>query len=187
MLSALTTDIRNRTLDERQRDAILIVGLSIETPDSNGTIYKQLNIYPDDTNVLGVLFGDEAEEIAEYATGGYADNEDIAVLKVDFAYTRKEMSEESIDLRDAIQSVASADSAEQAKEWIAKAQNTSAKNYYFMPYVEEDPYQRLYIYRMSTVEKYADSYGYEVPEDKAKLYEESMIPNECVLDYVGAN
>ena len=187
LLSALTTDIRNRTLDERQRDAILIVGLSIETPDSNGTIYKQLNIYPDDTNVLGVLFGDEAEEIAEYATGGYADNEDIAVLKVDYAYTRKEMSEESIDLRDAIQSVASADSAEQAKEWIAKAQNTSAKDYYFMPYVEEDPYQRLYIYRMSTVEKYADSYGYEVPEDKAKLYEESMIPNECVLDYVGAN
>ena len=64
-------------------------------------------------------------------------------------------------------------------------QNTSAKNYYFMPYVEEEPYQRLYIYRMSTVEKYAGSYGYEVPEDKAKLYEESMIPNEIVLDYVG--
>ena len=40
---------------------------------------------------------------------------------------------------------------------------------------------------MSTVEKYAGSYGYEVPEEKTKLYEESMIPNEMVLDYVGAN
>ena len=97
------------------------------------------------------------------------------------------MSEESVNLRDAIQSVTLAASAEQAREWIAKSQNTSAKNYYFMPYVEEDPYQRLYIYRMSTVEKYAGSYGYEVPEDKTKLYEESMIPNEMVLDYVGEN
>jgi len=187
LLSALSWDILNRTLDERQKDAILSVGLTVETSDSSGTLYKQLEIYPGDMNVLKVLFGSKAEEIVQYAMGGYADSEDIAVLKVDFAYTRKEMSEESVNLRDAIQSVTLAASAEQAREWIAKSQNTSAKNYYFMPYVEEDPYQRLYIYRMSTVEKYAGSYGYEVPEDKTKLYEESMIPNECVLDYVGAN
>ena len=95
------------------------------------------------------------------------------------------MSEQSVSLRDAIQSVTLAASAEQAKEWIAHSQNTSAKNYYYEPYIEEDPYQRLYIYRMSTVQKYSGSYGYEVPEDKTKLYEESMIPNENVLDYVG--
>ena len=187
LLSALSWDILNRTLDERQKDAILSVGLTVETSDSSGTLYKQLEIYPGDMNVLKVLFGSKAEEIVQYAMGGYADSEDIAVLKVDFAYTRKEMSEESVNLRDAIQSVTLAASAEQAREWIAKSQNTSAKNYYFMPYVEEDPYQRLYIYRMSTVEKYASSYGYEVPEDKTKLYEESMIPNESVLDCVGAN
>ena len=185
LLSALSWDILNRTLDERQKDAILSVGLTVETSDSSGTLYKQLEIYPGDMNVLKVLFGSDAEEMVQYMTGGYADSEDIAVLKVDFAYTRKEMSEESVNLRDAIQSVTLAASAEQAKEWISHSQNTSAKNYYFMPYVEEDPYQRLYIYRMSTVEKYAGSYGYEVPEDKAKLYEESMIPNEIVLDYVG--
>ena len=187
LLSALSWDILNRTLDERQKDAILSVGLTVETSDSSGTLYKQLEIYPGDMNVLKVLFGSKAEEIVQYAMGGYADSEDIAVLKVDFAYTRKEMSEESVNLRDAIQSVTLAASAEQAKEWISHSQNTSAKNYYFMPYVEEDPYQRLYIYRMSTVEKYAGSYGYAVPEDKTKLYEESMIPNESVLDYVGAN
>lgn len=187
LFSALSWDILNRTLDERQKDAILNVGLTVETSDSSGTLYKQLKIYPGDMNVLKALFGSRAEEIVQYATGGYADSEDIAVLKVDFAYTRKEMSEESVDLRDAIQSVTLAASAEQAKTWIAHSQNTSAKNYYYKPYIEEDPYQRLYIYRMSTVEKYADSYGYEVPEDKTKLYEESMIPNEWVLDYVGAN
>ena len=53
--------------------------------------------------------------------------------------------------------------------------------------IEEYMYHRLYVYRMSTVEKYSGSYGYEVPEDKTRLYEEAMIPNECVLDYVGAN
>ena len=187
LLSALKWDILNRTLEERQRDALLSIGFSIEIPGSRETHYKQLKIYPGDLNVLNVLFGTDAEEMVQYMTGGYADSEDIVVLKVDFAYTRKEMSEESVNLRDAIQSVTLAASAEQAREWIAKSQNTSAKNYYFMPYVEEDPYQRLYIYRMSTVEKYADSYGYEVPEEKTKLYEESMIPNEMVLDYVGAN
>ena len=120
-------------------------------------------------------------------TGGYADNEDIVVLKVDYAYTRKEMGEQSVSLREAVKSVTLAASAEQAKAWIAHSQNTSAKNYYYKPYIEEAPYQRLYIYRMSDVQKYSGSYGYEVPEDKTKLYEESMIPNEGVLDYVGEN
>ena len=188
LLSALAKDILNRTLDERQKDAILNVGLTIETPGSRDTRYKQLSIYPGDTNVLNILFGSKAEEVTQYMTDGYADSEDILVLKIDFAYTRKEMSKQkSLSLRDAIESVTLAASAEQAKEWIAHAWNTSAKNYYYKPYVEEDPYQRLYIYRMSTVEKYSGSYGYEVPEDKTKLYEESMIPVEMVLDYVGAN
>jgi len=187
LLSALSKDILDRTLDERQKDALMIVGLTIEIPGSRETHYKQLEIYPGDTNALAVLFGSDAEEMVRYMTGGYADSEDVVVLKVDYAYTRKEMGEQSINLRDAIKSVTLAASAEQAKEWIAHSQNTSAKNYYYERYIEEDPYQRLYIYRMSTVEKYSGSYGYEVPEDKTKLYEESMIPNECVLDYVGAN
>lgn len=187
LLSALKWDILNRTLDERQKDAILSVDLSIEIPGSRGTPYKQLDIYPGDMNVLRVLFGSKAEEMVQYITGGYADSEDIVVLKVDFAYTRKEMSEQDVNLRDAIKSVTLAASAEQAKEWIGHSQNTSAKNYYYEPYIEEDPYQRLYVYRMSTVQKYSGSYGYEVPEDKTKLYEESMIPNEDVLDYVGVN
>lgn len=187
LLGALAKDILNRTLDERQKDAILSVGLTVETSDSSGTLYKQLEIYPGDMNVLKVLFGSDAEEMVQYMTGGYADNEDIVVLKVDYAYTRKELGENGVNLRDAIEKVTLAETAEQAKEWISHSQNTSAKNYYFMPYVEEDPNQRLYIYRMSTVEKYADSYGYEVPEDKMKLYEESMIPNEMVMDYIGSN
>ena len=187
LLNALKWDILNRTLEERQQDAFMSVGLSIEIPGSRETRYKQLDIYPGDLNVLKALFGSDAQEMVQYMTGGYADSEDVVVLKVDFAYTRKELSEQSVNLRDAIKSVTLAESAQQAKEWIANAQDTSAKNYYYKPYIEEDPYQRLYIYRMSTVEKYAGSYGYEVPEDKTKLYEESMIPNESVLDYVSAN
>ena len=187
LLSALAKDILNRTLEERQKDALMSIGLTVEIPGSRETRYKQLDIYPGDTNVLQVLFGSVAQEMVQYMTGGYADSEDIAVLKVDYAYTRKEMGEQSVSLRDAIQSVTLAASAQQAKEWIAHSQNTSAKSYYYKPYIEEDPYQRLYVYRMSTVEKYSGSYGYEVPEDKTKLYEESMIPNENVLDYVGVH
>ena len=187
LLGALAEDILDRTLEERQQDAFLSISLYIEVPGSRETLYKQLDIHPGDLNVLKVLFGSDAQDVVQYMTGGYADSEDIVVLKIDFAYTRKEMSEQSVSLRDAIQSVTLAASAEQAKDWIAHSQNVSAKNYYYKPYIEEDPYQRLYVYRMSTVEKYAGSYGYEVPEDKTRLYEESNIPNESVLDYVGAS
>ncbi len=187
LLSVLKWDILDRTLEERQQDALLNISLNIEIPGSSETRYKQLSIYPGDMNVLKLLFGSDAQEMVQYVTGGYAESEDVVVLKVDYAYTRKEMSEQSVSPRDAVQSVTLAASAQQAKAWIAHSQNTSAKNYYYEPYIEEDPYQRLYVYRMSTVEKYSGSYGYEVPEDKTKLYEESMIPNESVLDYVGAN
>ena len=187
LLNALKWDILDRTLEERQQDALLNISLNIGIPGSNGTLYKQLDIYPGDMNVLKALFGSDAQEMVQYMAGGYADSEDIAVLKVDYAYTRKEMSEKSVSPREAIKSITLAASAEQAKEWIAYSQNTAAKNYYYEPYIEEDPYQRLYVYRMSTVQKYSGSYGYEVPEDKTKLYEESMIPNENVLDYVGVN
>ena len=71
-------------------------------------------------------------------------------------------------------------------QWIQQAQDTSADNYYFKPYLEDEPYKRLYVYQLSMVEKYS-SYGYEIPEDRTKFYSEGQIPAMIMLDYVGEN
>ena len=95
------------------------------------------------------------------------------------------MAEANVRLQDAVESVTLASAPEEATAWIRQSQNTSARNYYFNPYIEDSPYQRLYIYQMSEVVKYSDMYGYEVPEDKTEFYLESMIPTWEVMDYVG--
>ena len=185
LVSALKTDILNRTFEEKQADAILTVDFSIKAPESSGTLYKSMDIYPGDTNALKAIFGDQAEAIAAYASGGYARSEDVVVLKVDYAQTRSEMSESGTNLRDAVQSITPASSPEEAMRWIAQAQHTSADNYYFKPYLEDEPYKRLYIYQLSMVEKYAGMYGYEVPQDRAEFYNETQNPTLAILDYVG--
>ena len=40
---------------------------------------------------------------------------------------------------------------------------------------------------MSEVQKYADVYQYEVPEDRTQLYREPMITEILRLDYMGEN
>ena len=185
LLSALKADILGRTLEERQRGEILSVGLSIKVPGSGKTTYKNMNIHPGDTNTLRVIFGDQAEAAAAYTTGGYAGNEEFVVLKVNYALTRSQMAEANVRLQDAVESITPASTPEEATAWIRQSQNTSAQNYYFNPYIEDSPYQRLYIYQMSEVEKYSDMFGYEVPEDRTEFYLESMIPTWEVMDYVG--
>ena len=186
LISALKLDILNRTFEEKQEDSIFSIHFSFRVPDSSGTIYKSMDIYPGDTNFLKAVFGDKAEAITEYSAGGYADSEDIVVLKVDYAQTRSEMSSSESSLRDAVESITLASSPEEAMQWIQQAQDTSADDYYFKPYLEDEPYKRLYVYQLSMVEKYS-SYGYEIPEDRTKFYSEGQIPAMIMLDYVGEN
>ena len=187
LLLALKEDILNRTFEEKQEDAIMSFDLSIKISDSGSRTYKSVNVFPGDENVLKAVFGEQAQDVVAYVNGGFADSEDIAVLKVDYVQTRNEMSRSGTNLQDAVDSVALASSPEEAMRWIACAQNTSADNYYYMPYIEDDPYQRLYIYRMSELEKHASVYEFDVPEDKTKLYEVSSAPTMMTLEYVGEN
>jgi len=186
LLQALKADILSRTFEEKQEDAILSLDLNIQLPNDAGTSYKSAEVFPGDEHVLRAVFGEQAEEVVSYVTGGFADSEDIAVLKVDYKQTRGEMGGTTrTRLVEAVESVTLASSPEEAAQWIRDSQRTSALNYYFMPDLEDEPYSRLYIYRMSNVEKYAGVYGYEVPEDRTKLYGEGQIPDMMTLDYVG--
>ena len=184
LLEALRQDILNRTLEDKQEMPLLEVDLRIDLPDANDS-FKQVSIYPGDEHFLNALFGEQAEEVVRYASGGFADSEDIVVLKVDYAQTYAEIRQSAADLREIVASVTPAHTPEEARQWMAKAQETSADQRYYMPYREDKPLSRLVVYQMSMVEKYAHFYGYKVPQDKAALYANPEISPMMMLDYVG--
>lgn len=187
MLGALKQDILKRTFEEKQEDAVLCLDLTIQLPDTRSTLYRSVSIYPGDTNFLKAAFGERAQEITDYVTGGYADSGDVVILKADYVQSLREIRDSDIAYEDAEKTVAVASSPEQAKQWLQKSQSLSARDYYYMPYLEELPYSRLYIYLMSEVEKYSDMCQYEVPQDRAKLCGDARIPTVTVLDYAGGN
>ncbi|MGN0773722.1 MAG: hypothetical protein ACI4MP_08015 [Candidatus Ventricola sp.] len=184
LLEALRQDILNRSLEDIQERPLLNVNLYIEPQDSSAC-YEQMYIYPGDTHFLSALFGEQTEEVVRYASGGYVDSEDIAVLKVDYTQSYAEIRQLGTDLRDIVKSVTLAGTPQEARQWMAKAQETSADQRYYMPYREDQLLKRLHIYQMSTVERYAHFYGYKVPEDKTELYANPEIPVMMTLDYVG--
>lgn len=186
LLDAMKADILNRTFEEKQQTALLSLEFNIDLPDG-GMQYLEMKVYPGDTNVLRAIYGEKMEEVVRYASGGYADSEDIAVLKVNYTETVGDMRRSYADLREKVESVALAGSPEEARAWILESQGSTANRYYYMPCRDDEMLSRLHIYRLSTVEKYANAYGYKVPEDKTKLYDEPMIPTIMTLDYVGEN
>lgn len=184
LMEALRQDILNRTLEDKQEMPLLEVDLQINLPDSNVS-FEQVSIYPGDEHFLNALFGEQAEEVVRYASGGFAENDDIVVLKVDYTQTYAEIRQLGTDLREIVASVTLAGTPEEARQWMAKAQETSADQRYYMPYREDKPLSRLVVYQMSMVEKYAHFYGYKVSQDKAALYANPEIPAMMMLDYVG--
>lgn len=184
LLEALRQDILNRTLEDKQEMPLMEVELRMDLPDSNVS-YEQVSIYPGDEHFLRAFFGEQAEEVVRYASGGFADSEDIVVLKVDYTQTYAEIRQSATELHDIVASVTPAGTPEEASQWMAKAQETSADQRYYMPYREDKPLSRLVIYQLSMVEKYAHFYGYKVPQDKAALYANPEIPPMMMLDYVG--
>ena len=184
LLEALKQDILNRTLGEKQQMPLLDVSLYIKMPDSDG-YFEQMSIYPGDEHFLNALFGDQADEVVRYATGGFADSEDIAVLKVDYTQSYAEIRQSATNLQEIVASVTLARTPEEVRQWMAKAQETSADQRYYMPYLEDKPLKRLVVYQLSMVEKYAHFYGYKAPQDRAQLYANPEIPMMMTLDYIG--
>ncbi len=184
LLEALRQDILNRTLEDKQEMPLMEVELRMDLPDSNVS-YEQVSIYPGDEHFLRAFFGEQTEDMVRYASGGFADSEDIVVLKVDYTQSYAEIRQSAVDLREIVASVTPAGTPEEARQWMAKAQETSADQRYYMPYREDKPLSRLVIYQLSMVEKYAHFYGYKVPQDKAELYANPEIPPMMMLDYVG--
>lgn len=185
LFDAMKQDIASRTFEEKQEDPIVNVSFAIQSQNDDFH-YETLNVYPGDAHTLRAIFGEQADEVTAYVRGGFAQSEDIAVLKVNYAKTVGESLRTDLPgLRESVTSVAVAQTPEEAARWIAQAQETHAGEYYYMPCRDEEPITRLYVYRLSDVEKNAGLYGYKVPENKEELYTNEDIPTMMVLNYVG--
>ena len=181
-LNALKADVLTRTFAEKQQDKLITLQICAEDPETGNDLYRSFDIYPGDEQFLRAVFGDQMEAVVAYATSGYAASEDIAVLKVTYSHTLAEMNEMKAEEGENVISVELAASPEEAMAWVQSAQNISADQYYFMPDSEATCRSKLYIYRLSEVERYQASYGYTIPEDPVAFYDQ--IPVTETLDVV---
>ena len=182
-LSALKEDVLTRTFAEKQQDEIMDLQINAIDPRTGNTAYQSFEVYPGDEHFLKAVFGDQAEAVVAYATGGYAASEDIAALKVTYSVNLAELGGADVDEREVVKSVKLASSPEEAVEWARSAQNTSADRYYFMPDSEQTSFSKLYIYRLSEVERYQAPYGYTMPDDPVQFYYQKEIPTTTVMDF----
>ena len=184
-LAAFKKDILERTLDEKQQDPLFSLQFNIEDPVTGRNSYKTMNVHPGDTNFLKTVYGDQAEELVAYATGGYAASEDIAALKVTFSESREFLSAADVPDKEYLKSVTLASTPEEAVEWARSAQASSADRYYFMPDYEDESFSRLYLYSLSEVEKYQSLYNYTLPDDPVQFYHEEQIPVITIMEFIG--
>jgi len=155
-----------------------------EDPQTGHGNYRSVNIYPTDINVLTAAFGEKAQQMIDYATGGFAANENIVALKVTYALNREDARQSGIPDEEMVQSVAVSTGPDQVAEWLDKCQNTSAYRYYFMPDFENKSYSLLYLYDLEAVERYQTTYGNEIPQDKSQFYK-MHIPTITSMSFIG--
>lgn len=184
-MKALREDIQNRTLADKKMDPIFSLSISTRDEKTGSSDYTSVDIYPCDTNFLKLLLGDKCQDVIDYATGGYAADEDVVALQVTYNLSRKEMADNGIDMKNEVKAIKLASSPEEAVEWVRCTQSSHVGSYYFMPDYEDKSFSRLYLYRKSELEMSKTYNSFEIPEDLTQLYTMENIPVGIVRDFVG--
>ena len=184
-MKALREDIQNRTLADKKMDPIFSLSISTWDEKTGTSDYTSVDIYPCDTNFLKLLLGDKCQDVIDYATGGYAADEDVVALQVTYNLSRKEMADNGIDMKNEVKAIKLASSPEEAVEWVRCTQSSYVRSYYFMPDYEDKSFSRLYLYRKSELEMSKTYNSFEIPEDLTQLYTMENIPVGIVRDFVG--
>ena len=184
-MKALREDIQNRTLADKKMDPIFSLSISTRDEKTGTSDYTSVDIYPCDTNFLKLLLGDKCQDVIDYATGGYAADEDMVALQVTYNLSRKEMADDGIDMKNEVKAIKLASSPEEAVEWVRCTQSSHVGSYYFMPDYEDKSFSRLYLYRKSELEMSKTYNSFEIPEDLTQLYTMENIPVGIVRDFVG--
>ncbi|MBQ3157408.1 MAG: hypothetical protein IJB81_10905 [Clostridia bacterium] len=184
-MKALHEDIQNRTFADKKMDPIFSLSISTWDEETGTSDYTSVDIFPSDINFLELLLGDKCQDVIDYATGGYAADEDVVALQVTYNFSRKEMADNGLEMKNEVKSIKLASSPEEAVEWVRCTQSRHAGSYYFMPDYEDKSFSRLYLYRKSELEMSKTYNSYEIPEDLTQLYTMENIPVGIVRDFVG--
>ena len=180
-IKALKEDIFSRTFEEKLEVEIFNLQINARNAENGAYIYHTMPVYPGDEHLLKAIFGDQAEKSIAYATGGYAASDDVVALKVTFSMNRAEMAAANIRERDVVRSVTQASGPAEAEKWVRNTRRNYADYYYYMPDEQETSFSRLYLYRLSDLERYQ----LEIPDDYTSFYENNEIPVTAVKQFIG--
>ena len=76
---AMIADIENRTLEAVQSSPIIAIDCKAYGPDASFSF----NVYPSDTHVLNVLFGDNATAVTQWLSGGFLNDPTYHLVIID--------------------------------------------------------------------------------------------------------
>ncbi len=175
-IDAFREDLRQRTLEDRQQDAIFTLGVHFEGAG------RYLLVYPSDQHLLRAIFGDKTDDIVAYLTGGYAAEENLLVLKATYSMSRQALQDTFVDSRELIDTVQVAASPEEAAAWVREGYSSTLNGRYYMPSLEDERFSRLMIYNLTEVAEWAPMAGYEIPEEYSEFPANHMLPVYFILD-----
>lgn len=181
LMTALQQDISTRTLAEMQQDSIYSLSVYARDPATGNFHYNTLPIYPGDVEFLRTAFAEQAEDIIDYVTGGFAADEDVVALKVTHAETRGMMDSMGVAYVDLVDTVTVASGPEEAAAWAKATQNISAHRYYYMPDYEDESSSQLILYSRQRITEQ----GHAIPEDLTMLYRQPDVPNLTRKNFIG--
>ena len=136
--------------------------------------------------MLRALFGDKADAVVDYLTGGYAAEENFVVLQLTHSESRRTIQESGEDSFLYLENVKAAATPEEAVEWVRGAQHNGQHRRYFMPDYEDMSYSILNIYDLDRLQIYqASGDTFEVPEDVSQMPYDRTIPVSLTLYCIG--
>lgn len=189
IVAAYRDDVLGRTFGEKKKRELFTLDISWRVDESGepGTDgYVNAPVFEGDENVLRALFGDKAEEVVDYLTGGYAADENIVVLQLTYSENRRAIQDSGTDSFDFLKEVKAAATPEEAVEWIRGAQHNEQHRRYFMPDYEDMSYSILNIYDLDRLQMYqAAGDPFKVPEDVSQMPYDRTIPVSMTLYCIG--
>ena len=122
--------------------ALSFAGTNPETGDYEYA-YNYYNIYPDDRNVLELIFGEETEKRIDYVRGGFARSEQLMVFRCDYTKTGDEWT---------LSSYRQAKDENEVREWMKQV--TECNDPFFT--YPRDMSRRVVVYSLDNLREQAE-------------------------------
>ena len=142
---ALKKDLQARTLETMQEPRVLALSFAGTNPETGDYeyAYNYYNIYPDDRNVLELIFGEETEKRIDYVQGGFARSEQLMIFRCDYTKTGDEWT---------LSSYRQAKDENEVREWMKQV--TECNDPFFT--YPRDMSRRVVVYSLDNLREQAE-------------------------------